>query len=170
MKLKSCYISGFGIIENKEYIFDESLNSYCEDNGYGKTTLAMFIKSMFYGLPKTTTKSFDREHYLPFSGKQCGGNIQFTINNDLYKIERTFGKTQRGDTLKFYKNGLEMKLLDEEPGERLFKIDLESFNRLIFITTHDLEIKTTDSINSQISHYVQNTESDFDLAVVLKKL
>ena len=50
----------------------------------GKTTLAEFIKSMFYGLLsyKTTTKEFvSRKHYYPFNGGLFGGNIVFIYEN-----------------------------------------------------------------------------------------
>ena len=49
MKILSCYIANFGCIKNKEYKFNEHLNSFCEDNGQGKSTLAAFIRAMFYG-------------------------------------------------------------------------------------------------------------------------
>ena len=51
MKLVSCHISGYGSLRDKDIKFDGGLTQICEPNGYGKTTLASFIKAMFYGLP-----------------------------------------------------------------------------------------------------------------------
>ena len=50
MKLIKCNISAFGIFNNEEFVFDDGLSCIVEENGFGKTTLAMFIKAMFYSL------------------------------------------------------------------------------------------------------------------------
>ena len=75
MKLISCYIEGYGGIEKKEYFFDESITTFCQENGVGKTTLASFIKAMFYGLKgykEGSTEFCDREHFYPFKGGKFG--------------------------------------------------------------------------------------------------
>lgn len=168
MKILSCYIANFGCIKNKEYKFNDHLNAFCEDNGQGKSTLAAFIKAMFYGLPKSSNKSFDREHYIPFDNIEASGNILFVYNNKEYKIERTFFKNIKDDDIKIYENGKINNDLLPTPGEIIFGLDLESFNRTIFIYSNDLEINSTDNINSKMSHYVE--DSTFDLNEVIDKL
>ena len=168
MKILSCYIANFGCIKNKEYKFNEHLNAFCEDNGQGKSTLAAFIKAMFYGLPKSSNKSFDREHYIPFDNIEASGNILFVYNNKEYKIERTFFKNIKDDDIKIYENGKINNDLLPTPGEIIFGLDLESFNRTMFIYSNDLEISSTDNINSKMSHYVE--DSTFDLNEVIDKL
>ena len=170
MKLVSCYIKAFGKLENKEYNFSENLNSICEDNGQGKSTLAAFIRAMLFGLPKTTNKSFEREHYLPFSGKGCGGNLVFKKAKNTYRIERTFGKSPKGDECKVFVNDKLDTSFKDEIGSQLLDIDLESFNRMLFIDANDLEILSTSTINSKMSHYIEDTDDDFDLEKVIKKL
>ena len=168
MKILSCYIANFGCIKNKEYKFNDHLNTFCEDNGQGKSTLAAFIKAMFYGLPKSSNKSFDREHYIPFDNIEASGNILFIYNNKEYKIERTFFKNIKDDDIKIYENGKINNDLLPTPGEIIFGLDLESFNRTMFIFSNDLEINSTDNINSKMSHYVEG--STYDLNEVLSKL
>ena len=168
MKILSCYIANFGCIKNKEYKFNEHLNAFCEDNGQGKSTLAAFIRAMFYGLPKSSNKSFDREHYIPFDNIEASGNILFVYNNKEYKIERTFFKNIKDDDIKIYENGKINNDLLPTPGEIIFGLDLESFNRTMFIYSNDLEINSTDNINSKMSYYVE--DSTFDLNEVIDKL
>lgn len=168
MKILSCYIANFGCIKNKEYKFNEHLNSFCEDNGQGKSTLAAFIRAMFYGLPKSSNKSFDREHYIPFDNIEALGNIIFIYNNKEYKIERTFFKNIKDDDIKIYENGKINNDLLPIPGEIIFGLDLDSFNRTMFIYSNDLEINSTDNINSKMSHYIE--DSTFDLNEVIDKL
>ena len=50
MRLVKCYISSFGKLKNFTYYFSDGLNTIKENNGWGKSTLATFIKAMFYGL------------------------------------------------------------------------------------------------------------------------
>lgn len=170
MRLLSCYISAFGAIEDTFITFNQDLSSYCKENGYGKTTLAVFIKSMFYGLAKPKDKSYEREHYLPFNKKLCSGNIEFQIKDTHYKIERVFGKTKKDDEMKFYINGIEEKLNGEQPGEVIFGLDCESFERLIFINSDSLDVKTTETINNQISKYIKGTNDDNSLNKIVSKL
>ena len=70
MKLISCYIENFGNLHKQSINFNENITSFYKENGYGKSTLASFIKAMFYGMESYTksTKSFvDRMHYYPFN-------------------------------------------------------------------------------------------------------
>ena len=87
MKLLKAYIENFGKISKTEYDFNSGLTTFCYENGYGKTTLATFIRAMFYSLPKVTTKSNfnDREHFYPFNGGKFGGNLTYEHEGDFYK-------------------------------------------------------------------------------------
>lgn len=49
MRLLSLYVKSFGKLRDFSYEFTEGFNEIKEDNGFGKTTLAAFIKAMFYG-------------------------------------------------------------------------------------------------------------------------
>ena len=111
MKILNCHVEGFGGIVDKDFSFDRNLSSFIFENGYGKTTLAAFIKAMLYGLDsyKKNSKGFeDRLHYAPFSGARFGGNLTISFRGAEYKIERFFDvKSQTKDTLRVYKNGRE---------------------------------------------------------------
>ena len=78
MKLLKCYIENFGKLHKFEYEFKDGLNIINEQNGFGKTTFATFIKSMFYGLDAGTnvkTENSERKKYYPWQGGIYGGNI-----------------------------------------------------------------------------------------------
>ena len=79
MKLISCYVSGFGKIHDERFDFNDGLNVFCEDNGFGKSTLASFIKVMFYGFEDENKKSLkdkEREKFRPWNNGTYGGSIQ----------------------------------------------------------------------------------------------
>ena len=110
MKLLKCHIVGFGNWKNKTVDFQNGLTSVCEKNGFGKSSLASFIRAMFYGLERVTKANNERKRALPFDGSPCGGSLDFEWEGNQYSIERSFiGKTPKDDTLICYKNGIETK-------------------------------------------------------------
>ena len=54
MILKRLHIENFGKLSNLDIDFDSSLNQLLKDNGWGKSTLTVFIKAMFYGMSAKT--------------------------------------------------------------------------------------------------------------------
>ncbi len=167
MKLLSCYIEGYGKIKGREYRFNDDITSICEENGEGKTTLASFIKAMFYGLKgyrKGSTEFCDREHFYPFEGGLFGGNLTFEMEGKQYKIERFFGdKSETNDTVKVYENGVETNRFGEEIGKAVFSVDKESFERTIFLDSDDIEIKSTSGIHAQLNRFLVGGEDDSDV-------
>ena len=68
MKLISCYIENFGGLSGCSLDFEAGLTVLCRPNGFGKTTLAEFIRVMFYGFPrKPRTGLWKKEKYQPYN-------------------------------------------------------------------------------------------------------
>ena len=102
MKLISCHIDNFGIFHNFDMNFDESLNVIVQDNGWGKSTLAAFIRAMLYGFDNKRSKDLaanERKRYLPWQGGKYGGSLTFEKKGRRYTVSRTFGETGRGDRM-----------------------------------------------------------------------
>lgn len=171
MKLLKCHIVGFGNWKNQTIDFQGGLTSVCEKNGFGKSSLASFIRAMFYGLERVTKANNERKRALPFDGSPCGGSLDFEWEGNQYSIERSFiGKTPKDDTLICYKNGIETKELGEVPGNVVFGLDLDSFNRTIFISPTDLEISSSETLNAKMSHFVEGSSDGCDFSSVKESL
>lgn len=171
MKLLKCHIVGFGNWKNKTIDFQDGLTSVCEKNGFGKSSLASFIRAMFYGLERVTKANNERKRALPFDGSPCGGSLDFEWQGNQYSIERSFiGKTPKDDMLICYKNGIETKELGEIPGNVVFGLDLDSFNRTIFISPTDLEISSSETLNAKMSHFVEGSSDGCDFSSVKESL
>ena len=56
MKLISLHIDNFGQFNNFDYVFEDGINQIIEENGWGKSTLAAFIKVMFFGFDNTSKR------------------------------------------------------------------------------------------------------------------
>ncbi|MDD6351631.1 MAG: AAA family ATPase [Lachnospiraceae bacterium] len=154
MRLEKCYISGFGRLKDMEFDFKPGLNEILEENGWGKTTFAVFIKAMFYGLiysPRRKTLT-EREHYMPWDQTAFGGSLTFTCESGTYRIERTFGKKESDDTFHLFdlSTGLESDAYSRDIGQELFGLDRDSFEKSIFVPQAAPETEMTDSLNAKM--------------------
>lgn len=157
MKLISCYIENFGKLHQFQYVFDDGLNVILEENGWGKTTFAMFMKSMFYGMNGNGRKSVaenERKHYLPWQGGKCGGNIVFEANGKKYRVERTFGEREKDDTFVIYDciTGTVSTDYDSHLGEELFGLDVTGYERSTFFAKDDKELAINDSLSAKLNN------------------
>lgn len=166
MRLIECYIENFGKLHDFRYTFNEGLNVFHEENGYGKTTLSVFIKAMFYGLDdtkRTKLEENDRKHYLPWQGGVCGGWLTFTTGPLGYRVERTFGAKASDDTYTLYEleTGKLSHAYRDGLGERIFGIDADGFERTLFLSERKLAVQNENkSVSAKLSDLVG---CDFDL-------
>ncbi len=138
MKLISCHIENFGTLSKRDFTFSDGLTVIKEENGFGKTTLADFIKAMFYGLPKSGHRDLrqnDRKRYVPWNGGNFGGSLVFETGGKKYRIERTFGKSSSSDGFKLFDSNTNRISGDysKNIGEELFGLDCGSFMRSAYI-------------------------------------
>ena len=165
MKLLTCHIENFGKLSNFSYEFNSNLNIINEENGFGKTTFADFIKAMFYGLEakRNTKVLIDRKKYEPWQGGSFGGSIEFEINNKKYKIERFFCKKETEDSFKLYDltTNLETNEFTSNIGEEIFKLNKEAFERSTFISGQHIETSMNDSINAKLGNILES-ENDIN--------
>ncbi len=174
MRLLTCYVEGYGKLKGQEYTFSDGITGFYQENGEGKTTLASFLKAMFFGLKpyrKGSTEFCDREHFYPFEGGLFGGNLTFEMDGKEYKIERFFGeKSEVADTVKLYENGKEREIPEGDIGKWAFGVDKESFERTAFLESGDIELKATSSIHAQLNRFLEGGEEDVDLGGALSAL
>ncbi len=162
MIIKECYIENFGTFHQETFTFHSGLNVIKEDNGWGKTTLAAFIKAMFYGLEyKLRSKDlYDRTQYMPWQGGLYGGNLVFSIQGKEYKIVRYFGKKKVDDEFELFNLSTNLFSYDysEQIGDEIFGINCDSFERSIFITLDGKVPAMQDSIHAKIGNLIDNTD------------
>ena len=175
MELKKAIIRNFGTISNKTYDFTSGINSYIDNNGKGKSTLAYFIKAMLYGLDnvKVNSSEFkDRKHYEPFNGGSFGGTLEFVHNGHYYHIERTFdSKSNSKDEIKIIIDKEEEKeKYNQEIGERLLNLDKEAFERLLFITSEDIKMESNGNIKKNLNNIINDTAEGVDYDAIVSKL
>lgn len=140
MRIKSIYIDSFGKLSDFNLTFEKGLNTLVADNGFGKTTIAVFIKCMFYGVKggnkANLSDNNERLKYLTWgTTKLIGGTITFEIDKKEYRIERYFGDKPSQDTFKLInlKSNKECDDYTTNIGEEIFGIDSDGFERSTYI-------------------------------------
>ena len=177
MKLINAHIENYGSLHDHDIVFEDGLTCLCLPNGKGKTTVASFIRAMFYGLPTVRARSSDfndRQHFYPFSGGKFGGYLVLEQGGDRYRIERYFDeKSETKDRITVYKNDTEDRSVTD-PGQFFFGIDGESFSRTLFITADQIDDDTpTTCISARLGDLAdggdENESGKFDKALASLK-
>ena len=163
MKLIACHVENFGKLSDLTLQFEEGLNVFNESNAWGKSTLAAFLKAMFYGLDaKKASGAFDKERvmYRPWQGGAFGGEVDFEVNGKQYRISRSFGRTEKADEFHLYdlSTNLESNDFSQDVGAELFELDSASFKRSIYIAQNDCASETSDGINAKLGNLAENTD------------
>lgn len=174
MRLISCTIENFGKLNNISYDFTRGCNVICEDNGWGKSTLAAFIRVMFYGFKNEGKKKLsekERNRMQPWQKGVYGGEVSFEADGVEYSVRRVFGHKQTDDEFSLIRKDTNMECNDYSSnlGEELFRIDSESFERTVFIAQSDCTTYTTDSINAKIGNLADNTDDINNFETVIDK-
>jgi predicted ATP-dependent endonuclease of OLD family len=171
MRLVSCHIENFGKFHDYAIDFSESLHVVCEENGWGKSTLAAFIKAMFYGFEgerKRSIEENERKRYKPWQGGVFGGQLVIEVQAKRYQISRIFKDKEANDEfeLRAVETNLPSADYSEKIGEELFLINSESFARTVFIGQSACETSATDDINAKIGNLADdaNDLNNFDSA------
>lgn len=165
MKLLNVYVAGFGNLQDQSFSFTDGINVFSRPNGWGKSTFAAFVRSMFYGLGDSRARSVAenaRKRYTPWQGGSFGGNLEFEVGGKGYRIERFFGAKESEDTFELFAldTGKPSGDYTERIGEELFGIDADGFARTVFMdaSAHvhgKVEKNANNSINTKLNHLLE---------------
>ena len=161
MRLISCYIENFGKLHRASFSFDRELTVFCEENGWGKSTLAAFLRAMFYGLAgdrRRSTSENERKFYAPWQGGAFGGSLTFETEGKTYTVTRIFREKESKDTFELLDAETNLPSTDFSAhlGEELFGIDRESFLNTLFIGQEQCHAAATDDIHAKIGNLAED--------------
>lgn len=144
MRLLGCHINNFGTFHDHELTFNDGLNVIMQANGWGKSTLAAFVKAMLYGFDGRRVRNVsqnERLRYTPWQGGAYGGSLDFEADGREYRVVRTFGRVASRDTLKVIDMKTGRSALGEtggNVGEWLFGLDANAFQKSVFVVQNGL--------------------------------
>ncbi len=121
-----------------------------------------------------------RQRYMPWSGTNMKGAIEFVHNKNLYRVQKEFSSDSPNKDKVMFRNlssGEDIILgKKEEIGEYLFGIDVKSFERSSYIGSlgkvdFEAEKNSKDSLADKIISNLSDTgEENFSKSVVIKRL
>ena len=119
MYIKELYIRSFGALIERKIDLDRGLNVICGANESGKSTVATFIKFIFYGLSGKATGGdgiSEREHFVNWENGIAAGSATVVCGDGEYVVERRCYRTTEGgrDT---FREGL--KIVKRDTGEQV---------------------------------------------------
>lgn len=156
MKLIRLHVENFGTLKDYRMEFSKGLNVLHRENGWGKSTLAVFIKAMLYGLPSSGKRSLDeneRKKYIPWQGGAFGGSLEFETDRGRFRVERFFGAKESDDEVTLYdlSTNHPTTVYQEPIGESLFGIDAEGFERTVYLSQRSLKTGENLSITEKLN-------------------
>lgn len=165
MKLNKIYISAFGGLKDFTLDLNGGLNVIYGNNEDGKSTVAAFIKAMFYGTGRNTKNLAEsvRLKYTPWDNSTMAGRIFFEHQNKKYCLEREFRKSDSTDriTLTDLDSG---KTVDtnESIGQQFFGLSAAAFERSLFISGGDFikDEAAAGEINGKLSNIALTGSED----------
>lgn len=172
MKLISCHIENFGKLRNFDYDFSSGLSEILQENGWGKSTFASFLKAMLYGMPKKGNNkpyAVDRSKYAPWQGGVYGGTITFEHKGEKYKMYRTFGATPERDMFSVIELSTNKRtnIFTENFGYEIYGVGRDTFEITTYFPQVQTAGKVTDEIRASLSgvNNFQNDLKDFSKAI-----
>ena len=173
MLIKEIYITEFGSLKNRKIEFsdDKKLNIIYGENESGKTTVFLFIKFMFYGIPRKTQTSSERERSLSWSSGVAAGSITFEYGGNEYRIERSFSDRARGEKLAIIDLGRGMPVTtDKSPGEYFLGVPKEVFESSSCVGQMRSTDINGDKTAQSLSNMLSVADESVDTSSVLKEL
>ena len=175
MRLLRIHVENFGALSGLDLELSDGLNVLHQKNGWGKSTLAVFIKAMLFGLPASSRRSLDeneRKKYTPWQGGAFGGSLEFEVSGAKYRIERFFGAKESADSFALF------DLTTNKPsdaysaaiGEELLGIDADGFERSTYLSQRLLdEGRDNGSISAKLGNLLDDVGDigSFDEAIEL---
>lgn len=165
MKIVSLSVKTFGKLSNVNLTFKDGLNVISNVNGFGKTTMASFIRAMLYGFTYARAKgATDASHYAPWgSDEKFGGSMTVEHNGETFRIERFFGKVARSEELTVI-NVKTNKQVDVPTslGEFFLGLTADSYDRSTYFPQEAVELSANDNFEARLANLVESGDIDYD--------
>lgn len=178
MKISEIHIYGFGKFKDYKLNFTDNFNLIYGENENGKTTIAEFIKMMFYGSRPRITDVFKnpRTKYRPLDNSTMAGSITFSHSGTRYRLEREFRNSNATDKIALYNLDLgESTALSgkDDIGAMFFGLNFGAFEKSVFVAnsvTFGNDAEADGAINSRLSNMNTTGDEDISYETVVKRI
>ena len=174
MYIRRLHVSSFGTLIDRDIGLSPGLNVLSGPNESGKTSAAMFIKFLFYGMPAVRTGVGEREKYVNWKTAEASGFAEIVCGDGgEYRIERALTDTSRGDGKAQFRETVRVTDLrtgtpvncHPSPGEYFFGVPEQVFVNTAFVR----QLTGVKPESEPLSRSVENIVCAADEGVNVKK-
>lgn len=166
-------ITSFGCIKNTSIELNKGINIFEAENGVGKSTLAAFIKFVFYGfagIKLRTSFGNERDMYIPWGENTAEGTVYIDSPKGKFSIKRSFTIPAK-NTVVIYDSLTGKKVLDGiEPGKYFFGISEETFTKTSFFYSLVKNKNGDETLANQLQNLVFSADEQVSYDKAAKKL
>ncbi|MBO7740060.1 MAG: AAA family ATPase, partial [Clostridia bacterium] len=176
MFIEKIAIESFGSLSSVSYDLTSGVNILRGNNESGKSTIAAFIKFIFYGLSgKLPDQSMtEKTRYTNWDHGISGGYLVVNENGKRYRIERRVtpaAKAVGKEKIKIVdlESGAEV-LKGVSPGEHFFGVTEEVFSQSAFSAQGSGSLVDAEKMNNAIDNILFSGDESVSVKTALKKL
>lgn len=180
MRITELELINFGKFSDYKIDLKDGLNIIYGDNEAGKSTVALFIKLMLYGISSSRTKSgaiSERTMIIPWDKPKASGRMRINISNRDIEIYREFSKRASGDifTVRDSHTGEDYfiePIKSEEVGEKLLNMSRLMYEKTLWIGQSDVCMKgKNDEITARLMNILDiGVDSDISVGDAMERL
>lgn len=170
--IEKCEIVSFGCISNTIITPSSGINLITAPNESGKTTLAHFIKFIFYGFSGQRVSNVsenEKKHYIPWDNPRAAGALEFSLGSVRYRIDREYLAGKDICTVTEKDTGKEI-LKGQVPGECFFGVKEEIFTKTAFFRQLSAPSKKDDELAEQLRNLVASADESVSASDAIKRL
>lgn len=170
MKITRIVIRSFGVLVDREFEFTPGANVIEGQNERGKTSLAMFIKFMLYGLDAKKGSPTEKERFKNWQTHRADGVMEFTHEGRAYRLERTVGEGVRETKKLTDMESLTGVKFDGEVGEYLLGVPESVFVNTVFVRQSASGAVDSDAVRNAVANILSSADENIDVEKITKKL
>ena len=177
MKLKLLHIISFGGLSNYEIRLYDGVNVLHGANESGKSSAAMFIKFIFYGLSSKTPKNgepSERARYINRLTGQAAGYILLETDEGVeYRLERAILTSDDGparERVRIINRSTGESFTGQNPGDYFFGISEEVFMNTCFVGQTALIKPDAGSIGAAVENLLSSADENVDIKKAIRTI
>lgn len=177
MKLTLLHIISFGGLSNREIRLDDGVNVLYGPNESGKSSVAMFVKFIFYGLSAKSPKSgepSERARYINrLTGQAAGYLLLETDEGVEYRIERailTSDNSPSRERVRIINRATGEALTGQNPGEYFFGVSEDVFLNTCFVGQNSLVRPDAGSVSAAALNILSSADETVDVGKAIRAI
>lgn len=172
LRIEKVEINSFGKLKNTVLTPGKGMNVLTAPNESGKSTLAAFLKFVFYGFTDGRKKELvenDKKLYTPWDSPLTEGSVTLWVGEKQYRVSRSSSGTKETCTLTETATGRTLPA-GEVPGELLFGVSEEVFSRTLFFRQLTLPQSKDGVLAEQLQNVAVSAEEQISSKKAMERL